>query len=96
MHHAFDRVGSFRAIEFFLVGLLPTRDRHRKNLFAEVGVNAQHPFGFFPCLLRGGMHGMPLLPEKLPVAQERTGGFFPSEARCTIGCTSSEDPGVTG
>ena len=79
MHHALDGVGSLGAVELLLLGLPAPGDGHSQDVFAEVGVEVQDADGELLGLLGGGVHGVALLPQELPVAQEGTGGFLPAE-----------------
>ena len=58
---------------------MPLDHRHGQNIFQEVGVDVQHLLGLCPSLLGVGVHGVALLPQELPVAEEGAGGFLPAE-----------------
>ena len=79
VHHALHGIGLLGAVEFLLIGLLPLHHGHGQHVFHEVGIDVQHPLGLFPGLVGGGVHGVALLPQKLPVAQEGAGGLFPAQ-----------------
>ncbi|MPM40584.1 hypothetical protein SDC9_87228 [bioreactor metagenome] len=84
VHHALDGIGGLGPGELLLVGLAAPDDGHGQHVFAEGSVNLQHAFGFLNGLLRRGVHGVALLPEELPVAQEGAGGLFPPEHRAPL------------
>ena len=79
VHHTLDGVGCFCAVELFLVCLLSPGHRHSQNILTEVRIDAQHPLGLFPGFLCSGVHGMTLLPQKFPMAQEGAAGLFPAQ-----------------
>ena len=79
VHHALYGVGLLGAVELFLVGLLPLDHGHGQDVFQEVGVDVQHLLGLCPGLLGGGVHGVALLPQEFPVAEEGAGGLLPPE-----------------
>ena len=79
VHHTLDGVGSFCAIELFLIGLLTTGDGHSQHILTEVRIDVQHSFGEVLCLFCGGVDGMTLLPQKFSVTQEGTGGLLPAQ-----------------
>ena len=79
VHHALHGVGLLRAVELLLVGLAALEDGHGQHVLHEVRVDVQHPHGLFPGLFGGGVHGVALLPQELPVAQEGAGGLFPPQ-----------------
>ena len=79
VHHALHGVGLLRAVELLLVGLAALDDRHGQHVLHEVRVDVQHPHGLFPGLFGGGVHGVALLPQELPVAEEGPGGLFPPQ-----------------
>ena len=78
VHHALDRVGVHGAGELLLVGLVAADDGHGQLLLAGLGINFEHLQRLLARLFLGGVQGVPLLPEKLAAAQERTGGLFPA------------------
>ena len=79
MHHAFDGIGRFGAVELFLVGLLAPGHGHGKHILTEVGIHIQHGLGESLGFLRSGVNGVPFLPQKFPVAQERPGSLLPTQ-----------------
>ena len=79
MHHALDGVGGLGAVELFLVGLLAPGNGHGQHVLAEVGIQVQHLLSESLGLLCAGVHGMTLLPQKLPMAQEGTAGLLPTQ-----------------
>ncbi len=78
VHHRLDGIGSLRAGELLLFGLLTGHGRDRHGFGIKIGVDLEHTQGLFLCFLGGGVHGVTLLPEKFRGAQERTRGLFPS------------------
>ncbi len=79
MHHALDGVGGLGTVELFLVGLAALGNGHGQHVLAEVSIDVQHGLGESLGFLSGGMQGMALLPQELPVAQEGTGGLLPAK-----------------
>ena len=79
VHHALHGIGLLSAVEFFLLGLAAPDDGHGQVILHKVRVDIQHLHGLFPGLFLCGMHGMALLPQKLPVAQEGTAGLLPPQ-----------------
>ena len=65
--------------ELLLVGLAALHHRHGQVVLTEVGVDVEHLLGFGNGLLGGGVHGVALLPQELPVAQEGAGGLLPPQ-----------------
>ena len=78
VHHALHGIGASRR-ELLLVGLAALHHRHGQVVLAEVGVDVEHPQGLLHGLLRGGVHGVALLPQELPVAQEGAAGLLPAQ-----------------
>ena len=79
VHHALHGIGGLGAGELLLLRLAALHHRHGQVVLTEVGVDVQHPLGLLDGLLGGGVHGVALLPQKLPVAQERAGGLLPAQ-----------------
>ena len=79
VHHALHGVGLLSAVELLLVGLPAFDHRHGQHVLQKVGVDVEHPHGLLPGLLGRGVHGVALLPQKLPVAQEGAGGLLPPQ-----------------
>ena len=79
VHHALHGIGCLSTVELLLIGLLAAGDRHRQHIFAEIGIQIQHLLRERLGLLGGGVHGVPFLPQKLPVAQEGATGFLPAQ-----------------
>ena len=79
VHHTLHRVGLLCAVELLLVGLAALDDRHSQHVLHEVRVDVQHLHGLFPGLFGGGVHGVALLPQEFPMAQEGAGGLFPPQ-----------------
>ena len=79
VHHALHGVGFLRAVELLLLRLPAPEHGHGQEVLHKVRVDVQHPHGLFPGLLLGGVHGVALLPEELPVAEEGAGGLLPAE-----------------
>ena len=84
MHHALNGVGLLRAVELLLVRLAAPDHGHGQHILHEVRVDVQHPHGLLAGLLFGGVHGMALLPQELPVAQEGAAGLFPAQDRAPL------------
>ena len=84
VHQGFDRIGRFRAGEFFLFGLASADDRDRQDLFAEIRVDVQHLL--CPCrsFLGRGVRGMAFLPQEFARAQERARRLFPADDRAPL------------
>ena len=79
MHHALDGVGVDCTGELFLIGLVAADNRHSQIILAEVGIDLELMQSLLTSFCLGGVESMPLLPEKLTAAQERTGRFLPAE-----------------
>ena len=79
VHHALHGVGGLSAGELLLVGLAALHHGHGQVVLAEVGVDVEHALGLGDGLLGGGVHGVALLPQELPVAQEGAGGLLPAQ-----------------
>ena len=79
VHHALHSVGLLGAVELLLVRLTAFHHRHSQHIFEEVGIDVQHLLGLCPGLLLGGVHGVALLPQKLPVAEEGAAGLLPAD-----------------
>ena len=79
VHHALDGVGGLGAVELLLLGLAAAGDGHGQHVLAEVRVQVQDPLGEGLGLLGGGVHGVALLPQKFPVAQEGTAALLPAQ-----------------
>ena len=84
VHHALNGVGLLRAVELLLVRLAAPDHGHGQHILHEVRVDVQHPHGLLAGLLFGGVHGMALLPQELPVAQEGAAGLFPAQDRAPL------------
>ena len=79
VHHALDGVGLLGAVELLLVGLLALDHGHGQDVFQEVSVDVQHLLGLGAGFLGGGVHGVALLPQELPVTQEGAAGLLPAQ-----------------
>ena len=74
VHHALHGIGLLRAVELLLVGLDALDHGHGQHVLTEVGVDVEHLLRLSHGLLGGGVHGVTLLPQEFPVAQEGTRG----------------------
>ncbi len=52
---------------------------HGQHVLHKVRVDVQHPHGLLAGLFLGGVHGVALLPQELPVAQEGAAGLLPAQ-----------------
>ena len=84
VHHALHGIGLLGAVELFFVGLASLHHRHGQHIFHEVGIEVQHPLCLLPGLGLSGVHGVALLPQKFPVAEEGPGGLLPAEHRTPL------------
>lgn len=84
MHHALDGVGVHCARELFLLGLVAADDGHCKVVFAHVGIDLELVQCFLACFGLGLVQSVPLLPEELSSAQERTSCLFPAQHRAPL------------
>ena len=79
VHHALHAVGVLRTGELLLLGLAALGHGHSQVVLAEIGVEVQNPDRLLHSLLCGGVHGVALLPQEFPVAEEGTAGLFPAQ-----------------
>ena len=79
VHHALHGIGGLGAGELLLVGLAALHHGHGQVVLAEIGVDVEHALGLGDGLLGGGVHGVALLPQELPVAEEGAGGLLPPQ-----------------
>ena len=79
MHHALNGIGPLRAGELLLVGLHAPDHGHGQILLAEPGVALQLVLRLLNGLFGGGVEGVALLPQELPVAQEGAAGLLPAQ-----------------
>ena len=81
MHKRLYGIGCDSAGELVALCLFTLDYRHRKLVLAEIGIDLEHSLGLGYSLLGGLVEGMALLPQKLPGAQKRPRGLFPSYNR---------------
>ena len=79
VHHALHGIGLLGTVELLLIRLAASDHGHGQHVLQEIGIDVQHPHGLFPGLLGGGVHGVALLPQELPVAQEGAAGLLPAQ-----------------
>ena len=79
VHHALHGVGLLGPLELLLVRLPAPEDGHGQEVLHEVRVDVQHPHRLLPGLRLVRVHGVALLPEEFPVAEEGAGGLLPPQ-----------------
>ena len=84
VHEGLDGVGRYGSGKFLLVGLSASYHGHRKEILAEIGIDVQHLYGAFLCLLLSCVDGVTFLPQKLTGTKERSRLLFPAHYRAPL------------
>src|SRR5215210_5898480 len=78
-HQPLAGVGLYRPGETLRLALRAREDGYRHCLVEAIAVDAEHPQGLLPRLLRCRVDGVALLPEELRAPEERAGDLLPAQ-----------------
>ncbi len=79
LHHRFDRKRLDGTGKSFGRCFAADDDRHRHPVFGKVGVDIDHPLGFFDRFFAGGVNGVSFLPQELGGPQKHPRPHFPAD-----------------
>ena len=78
LHHGFDGIGVEGSGKTFGLALHTAYNGDGEDVACKIGIDVEHEFGAFLCLLAGGMCGMAFLPEEFRGAEEEACTHFPA------------------